>query len=61
MSEVPGHGRNCDGCGRLFDADVRSADAGGPHRDLCVTCARNRAGLDEVDQDGRRALVEKIR
>lgn len=46
----------CDGCGRVFDAELPAAQMG-EHRDYCGTCAHNRSKSFEIEVGDRRVMA----
>lgn len=59
MARTP-DGAVCDGCGRVFDADLPPAELG-DHRDYCGHCKLLRGNDYEVEAQGRRVMASEVR
>ncbi len=51
--------RSCDGCGRVFSAELPPAELG-DHRDYCGHCKLLRGNDYEVETQGRRVLASTV-
>lgn len=58
MAKTP-DGLQCDGCGRVFDANLPPAELG-DHRDYCGHCKLLRGNDYEVETQGRRVMASSV-